>query len=130
MGTVDFEYLAEQTHGYSGADLSGISKVAAKLAIRGTIAAQVARLKAIEAGDIDEDEEEEDAVPLITMDAPAVPEGGQEVGDAGGIPKVPVDEGAVRPRSRGHGEPEPGQPQPARADDGAAERVCATAQSQ
>merc|ERR1719331_1178311 len=66
--TVDFEYLAEQTHGYSGADLSGISKVAAKLAIRGTIAAQVARLKAIEAGDIDEDEEEEDAVPLITMD--------------------------------------------------------------
>merc|ERR1712060_26656 len=67
--SVDFEYLAEQTHGYSGADLSGISKVAAKLAIRGTIAAQVQRLKAIEAGDIDEDEdEEEDAVPMITMD--------------------------------------------------------------
>merc|ERR1712154_497828 len=67
--SVDFEYLAEQTHGYSGADIGGISKVAAKLAIRSTIANQVARLKAIEAGDIDEDEdEEEDAVPMITMD--------------------------------------------------------------
>merc|ERR1719197_1201239 len=32
--SVDFEYLAEQTHGYSGADIGGISKVAAKLAIR------------------------------------------------------------------------------------------------
>merc|ERR1712242_74691 len=66
--SVDFEYLAEQTHGYSGADLGGISKVAAKLAIRSTIANQVARLKAIEAGDVDEDGEEEDAVPLITME--------------------------------------------------------------
>merc|ERR1719283_328584 len=62
--SVDFEYLAEQTHGYSCADLAGISKVAAKLAIRSTIANQVARLKAIEAGEIDEDEPEEDAVPV------------------------------------------------------------------
>merc|ERR1711994_1091711 len=52
--SVDFEYLAEQTHGYSGADIGGISKVA--------------RLKAIEAGEIDEDEPEEDAVPMITME--------------------------------------------------------------
>jgi len=66
--SVDFEYLAEQTHGYSGADIGGISKVAAKLAIRSTIANQVARLKAIEAGEIDEDEPEEDAVPMITME--------------------------------------------------------------
>merc|ERR1719295_2096253 len=68
--SVDFEYLAEQTHGYSGADLGGISKVAAKLAIRSTIANQVARLKAIEAGDLEEDaaDEEEDAVPMITME--------------------------------------------------------------
>merc|ERR1719184_537335 len=66
--SVDFEYLAEQTHGYSGADLGGISKVAAKLAIRSTIANQVQRLKAIEAGDIDEDDDEEDAVPMITME--------------------------------------------------------------
>merc|ERR1719336_3428585 len=67
---VDFEYIAEKTHGYSGADLSGISKVAAKLAIRSTIANQVARLKAIEAGELDEDaaDEEEDAVPMITME--------------------------------------------------------------
>merc|ERR1719411_1332564 len=68
--SVDFEYLAEQTHGYSCADLAGISKVAAKLAIRSTIANQVARLKAIEAGDLEEDaaDEEEDAVPMITME--------------------------------------------------------------
>merc|ERR1719297_133919 len=68
--SVDFEYLAEQTHGYSCADLAGISKVAAKLAIRSTIANQVARLKAIEAGELDEDaaDEEEDAGPMITME--------------------------------------------------------------
>merc|ERR1719242_1690819 len=68
--SVDFEYLAKQTHGYSCADLAGISKVAAKLAIRSTIANQVARLKAIEAGDLEEDaaDEEEDAVPMITME--------------------------------------------------------------
>merc|ERR1711997_500327 len=68
--SVDFEYLAEQTHGYSCADLAGISKVAAKLAIRSTIANQVARLKAIEAGELDEDaaDEEEDSVPMITME--------------------------------------------------------------
>jgi len=69
---VDFEYLAEQTHGYSGADLGGISKVAAKLAIRSSIAAQVERLKAIEAGEMDAEEaaaqEEADEVPMITMD--------------------------------------------------------------
>merc|ERR1712039_1146321 len=66
----DFEYLAEQTHGYSGADLHGISKVAAKLAIRSTIAKQVERLKAIESGQLDPDEAEaqEHEVPMITMD--------------------------------------------------------------
>merc|ERR1712113_935395 len=68
----DFEYLAEQTHGYSGADLHGISKVAAKLAIRSTIAKQVERLKKIESGDLDPDDpeaqEDEDEVPMITMD--------------------------------------------------------------
>merc|ERR1712050_778103 len=31
---VDYEYVAEQTHGYSGADLAGIAQVAAKVAIR------------------------------------------------------------------------------------------------
>merc|ERR1712176_835046 len=66
----DFEYLAEQSHGYSGADLHGISKVAAKLAIRSTIAKQVEKLKKIEAGKIDPDEadNDEDEVPMITME--------------------------------------------------------------
>merc|ERR1712113_1296587 len=66
----DFEYLAEQSHGYSGADLHGISKVAAKLAIRSTIAKQVEKLKKIEAGELDPDEadDDEDEVPMITME--------------------------------------------------------------
>eukprot|EP01083_Nonionella_stella_P280547 954386_1 len=68
--STDFEYLAEQTHGYSGADLHGISKVAAKLAIRSTIAKQVEKLKKIEAGELDPNEvdDDEDEVPMITMD--------------------------------------------------------------
>lgn len=75
---VDFEYLAEQTHGYSGADLNGIGKVAAKIAIRMTINHQVecmkkkeaARQRAKDAGEefaSDDDEEQEDPVPMITM---------------------------------------------------------------
>merc|ERR1712072_89575 len=47
--SVDFEYLAEQTHGYSGADLAGVSKVAAKIAIRMTINNQVEKMKKKEA---------------------------------------------------------------------------------
>merc|ERR1719367_691079 len=47
--SVDFEYLAEQTHGYSGADLSGIAKVAAKIAIRLTIEKEVEIIKKKEA---------------------------------------------------------------------------------
>ena len=34
---MDFENLAEQTHGYSGVDLGGIFKVATKLAICSSI---------------------------------------------------------------------------------------------
>jgi len=74
---VDFEWLAEQTHGYSGADLAGIAKVAAKLAIRQTIAKQVTRLKAKEQKRqeaeeqgieyVSDEEEEKDEVPMITM---------------------------------------------------------------
>lgn len=76
--SADFEWLAEQTHGYSGADLSGIAKVSAKLAIRQTIAKQVSRLKAKEqkrkAAEeqgieyVSDEEEEKDEVPMITMD--------------------------------------------------------------
>jgi transitional endoplasmic reticulum ATPase len=75
---VDFEWLGEQTHGYSGADLAGIAKVAAKLAIRQTIAKQVSRLKqkemkrkqAEESGTeyVSDEEEEQDEVPMITME--------------------------------------------------------------
>jgi len=76
---VDFESIAEKTHGFSGADLHGIAKVAAKLAIRQTIAKQVQKLKEEEAkrqqaADLQieykesEEEEEKDEVPMITVD--------------------------------------------------------------
>jgi len=35
--SVDYEYLADRTEGFSGADISGICKAAAKIAIRGCI---------------------------------------------------------------------------------------------
>jgi len=37
---VDFEYLADRTEGYSGADIAGICKAAAKGAIRDCIASE------------------------------------------------------------------------------------------
>ena len=43
---VDLAHMAEQTNGYSGADLGGICKNAAKIAIRNQIEAQVAKVKA------------------------------------------------------------------------------------
>merc|ERR1719357_1751665 len=74
---VDYEYVAEQTHGYSGADLAGIAQVAAKVAIRMQIEKEVrilkekeaARARAEELGEEykDEDEDQADSVPLITM---------------------------------------------------------------
>merc|ERR1712186_150043 len=74
---VDYEYIAEQTHGYSGADLAGIAQVAAKVAIRMQIEKEVkvlkekeaARLKAEELGEEykSDSEEQADSVPLITM---------------------------------------------------------------
>merc|ERR1719510_1997986 len=74
---VDYEYIAEQTHGYSGADLAGIAQVAAKVAIRMQIEKEVrilkekeaARARAEELGEEykDEDEDQADSVPLITM---------------------------------------------------------------
>jgi transitional endoplasmic reticulum ATPase len=76
---VDFETLAERTHGFSGADLAGIAKTAAKLAIRQTIAQQVTKLKEQERKKKDAEElgieykeeeeaEQKDEVPYITMD--------------------------------------------------------------
>jgi len=38
---VDMEYLAERTHGYSGADIAGVAKTATKIAIRYHIKAEV-----------------------------------------------------------------------------------------
>jgi len=74
---VDYEYIAEQTHGYSGADLAGIAQVAAKVAIRMQIEKEVklikekeaARARAEELGEEYKDDGEEltDSVPLITM---------------------------------------------------------------
>jgi len=74
---VDYEYIAEQTHGFSGADLAGIAQVAAKVAIRIQIEKEVkiikekeaARARAEELGEEykEDSEDEVDSVPLITM---------------------------------------------------------------
>lgn len=72
---VDLNFLAKNTHGFSGADLTEICQRAAKLAIRESIEADIrsAREKKEkeEAGDdakMEEDEEEEDPVPVISRD--------------------------------------------------------------
>jgi len=41
---VDFEYIAEKTHGFSGADLANISKCAAQIAIREMVAEEVKKV--------------------------------------------------------------------------------------
>ena len=75
---VDLEWFAEQTDGYSGADLSGIGQMAAKIAIRYSIKAELDHRKARDAKraeaeakgeeyESDEDEEmKDDPVPAIT----------------------------------------------------------------
>merc|ERR550532_1903337 len=70
---VDLAHLAEQSNGYSGADLAGVAKSAAKIAIRYQIEASVAKVKAkqkarkeAEAEGIEymsEEEDEADEVP-------------------------------------------------------------------
>merc|ERR1719197_158893 len=47
--SVDFEYLAEKTHGFSGADLANISKCAAQIAIREMVSAEVKKVREKEA---------------------------------------------------------------------------------
>jgi len=73
--------VADQTHGYSGADIAGIAKMAAKIAIRQTIEKQVQYMRFIkqkeetwdaekEGREFDASEwekDEEDEVPLITQ---------------------------------------------------------------
>lgn len=73
---VDFEYLADRTEGFSGADISAVCKTAAKAAIRAAIATErkiweikeSKRKEAEEKGEeYDSDEEEfPDPVPFIT----------------------------------------------------------------
>jgi transitional endoplasmic reticulum ATPase len=70
---VDLAFLAKNTHGYSGADLTEICQRAAKLAIRESIDADMRKArekKAKEESGMDEmeEDEEEDPVPMITKE--------------------------------------------------------------
>ena len=72
---VDLSFLAKNTHGFSGADLTEICQRAAKLAIRESIESDIRkareRKEKDEAGDdakMEEDEEEEDPVSVISRD--------------------------------------------------------------
>lgn len=74
---VDYEFFADRTEGYSGADIAGICKAAAKGAIRGCIAQERAKWERREARkkaceekgeeyESEEEEEEEELIPFIT----------------------------------------------------------------
>ncbi len=77
---VDFEWLADRTEGFSGADIAGVCKAAAKTAIRRAIEAERAKMLAKEAKkkaaeeagveyvEEEEDEKESDVIPYITKD--------------------------------------------------------------
>jgi transitional endoplasmic reticulum ATPase len=70
--SVDLNFLAKNTHGFSGADLTEICQRAAKLAIRESIESDIRRVRERKekeaAGDkMEEDLEEEDPVPEITV---------------------------------------------------------------
>lgn len=71
--SVDFEYLADKTEGYSGADLAGICKAAAKFAIREMIEFERKKWEAEQArkeagGDVPQADVAEDPVPYITKE--------------------------------------------------------------
>jgi len=63
---VDVEYIAQHTHGFSGADLTEICQRAAKNAIRESIEAEIQKQKKKEESGMEVDEEEIDPVPEIT----------------------------------------------------------------
>ena len=66
---VDLEYIAANTHGFSGADLGFVTQRAVKLAIKQSISMEIERTNARKAAgeDIEMDEdEEEDLVPKLT----------------------------------------------------------------
>jgi transitional endoplasmic reticulum ATPase len=66
---IDLDYIAKNTHGFSGADLGFITQRAVKLAIKESIGLDIERTKAREAAGedaMDEDVEQEDPVPELT----------------------------------------------------------------
>lgn len=66
---VDLEYIAKNTHGFSGADLGFITQRAVKLAIKESISKEIERTKAREAAGEDismEEADAEDPVPELT----------------------------------------------------------------
>jgi transitional endoplasmic reticulum ATPase len=66
---VDLDFIAENTHGFSGADLGFVTQRAVKLAIKQSISLDIERTKAREAAGedpMDEDMEGEDPVPELT----------------------------------------------------------------
>lgn len=65
---VDLQYIANKTHGFSGADLGFITQRAVKIAIKESITADINRTKALEAAgeDVPMDEDAEDPVPELT----------------------------------------------------------------
>ncbi|KAI0766021.1 P-loop containing nucleoside triphosphate hydrolase protein [Irpex lacteus] len=71
---VDLNFLAQHTHGFSGADLTEICQRAAKLAIRQSIEADIRKQREkkekeeAEDAQMEEDVEEEDPVPVITRE--------------------------------------------------------------
>lgn len=72
---VDLNFLAQHTHGFSGADLTEICQRAAKLAIRQSIEADIRKQREkkekedeTEDAQMEEDVDEEDPVPVITRE--------------------------------------------------------------
>lgn len=67
---VDLDFIAENTHGFSGADLGFITQRAVKLAIKESISLDIEKTKAREAAGetdaMDEDVESDDPVPELT----------------------------------------------------------------
>jgi transitional endoplasmic reticulum ATPase len=64
---VDLEYIAANTHGFSGADLGFVTQRAVKLAIKQSISLEIERRKAREAAGEDvEMEDTDDLVPELT----------------------------------------------------------------
>jgi transitional endoplasmic reticulum ATPase len=65
---VDLDFIAKNTHGFSGADLGFVTQRAAKFAIKESIAADIERTKAREAAgeDVMDEDEGEDVVPELT----------------------------------------------------------------